>query len=133
VALVADNSVIVAWFVPSQATAYSRRCNERARREAVFVPSLWETEFANVILLLVKRGILARHHAVTAFRHASRLPLTVDREPVRSERLFEIGERHGLSAYDATYLELAGRRGVPVATQDARLKRAAQDAGMLLS
>lgn len=132
-AFVVDNSVVVAWFVPSQATAYSRRCSKRTRREAVSAPSLWETEFANVVLQLVKRGILARHQASTFFHHAARLPLDVDREAMPSRRLFDFGERHGISAYDAAYLELAERRGAPLATQDARLKRAARDAGMLLN
>ncbi len=132
-AFVIDNSVVMGWFVPSQATVYSRKCNERARREAVFVPALWETEFANVVLLLAKRGILARHQATAAFHHAARLPLTVDREAVPPRRLFDFGDRHGISAYDAAYLDLAARRGLPLATQDARLKRAAQTAGILLS
>ncbi len=120
-ALVTDNSVVIGWFVPSQATAYTRRCNRRARREAVLVPALWETEFANVMLVLAKRKILPRH-----------LPLTVDREPVAPRDLFILGERHDISTYDAAYLELAVRRGVPLATQDERLARAAAAAGVLM-
>jgi predicted nucleic acid-binding protein len=133
VAFALDNSVLIGWFVPSQANAYTRRCNRRARRESVFVPALWEVEFANVLRVLVGRKILSRHQAETAFRYAARLPLTVDREPVAPRRLFELGERHGISAYDAAYLELAERRGVPLATRDARLARAAHAAGLHLS
>ncbi|MCC6210390.1 MAG: type II toxin-antitoxin system VapC family toxin [Burkholderiales bacterium] len=132
-AFVVDNSIVVAWFVPSQATVYSRRCYKRARREALFAPSLWEAEFANVMLVLVKRGLLPRHQAATVFRHAERLPLSVDREAVPSQRLFDLAERHALSAYDAAYLELARRRALPLATQDSRLERAARKAGMLLA
>ncbi len=131
-ALVTDNSVVIGWFVPSQATAYTRRCNRRARREAVLVPALWETEFANVMLVLARRKILPRHQATAAFHHAERLPLTVDREPVAPRDLFILGERHDISTYDAAYLELAVRRGVPLATQDERLARAAAAAGVLM-
>jgi predicted nucleic acid-binding protein len=132
VALVTDNSVVIGWFVPSQATAYTKRCNQRARREAVLVPALWETEFANVMLVLSKRKILSRHQATAAFHHAARLPLSVDREPVAPRELFTLGERHDISTYDAAYLELALRRGLPLATQDARLARAAATAGILM-
>ena len=131
-ALVTDNSVVIGWFIPSQATAYTRRCNRRARREAVLVPALWETEFANVMLTLAKRKILSRHQATAAFHHAARLSLTVDREPVAPRELFVLGERHGISAYDAAYLELALRRGLPLATQDERLAHAAATAGILM-
>ena len=133
VAFVLDNSVIVGWFISSQASAYTRRCNRRARREAVHVPALWETEFANVMLALVKRKVIARHHAEQAFHHAARLPLTIDREPVSPGSLFALGERYGVSAYDASYLELAQRLNVPLATRDARLQAAGKAAAVLLS
>lgn len=124
-----DNSVLVAWFVPSQANAYTRRCNRRARREVLVVPAFLEIEFANVMRVLVARAILSRHQAETALRHAARLPMTVDREPVAPRRLFELAERHAISAYDAAYLEVAERRGIPLATCDAQLARAAHATG----
>ena len=82
-AMVLDNSVIFGWFIPSQATAYTRRCNERA--------------------------------------------------PVAPRRLFELAEEHGISAYDAAYLELAARRGLPLATRDANLARAGRAAGIVIA
>jgi len=133
VAFVLDNSVLMGWFVPSQANAYTRRCNRRARRESVFVPAFWEVEFANVLLVLAARKILHPHQAEASLKHAARLPLTVDREPVAPRRLFELGERRRISAYDAAYLELAERRGVQLATRDERLARAARAAGVYLS
>lgn len=133
VALVLDNSVIIGWFIPSQATAYTRRCKERAKREAVFVPALWEIEFSNVLLWLMKRKIITRHQALAGFHHAARLPLTVDREPVSLKMLFDLGDRHGISAYDAAYLELATRNGSPLGTRDERLARAARSTGILLN
>jgi predicted nucleic acid-binding protein len=132
VAFVLDNSVVVGWFVPSQADAYTRKCNRRARREAAFVPALWEIEFANVLLVLVSRRLLPRHQAEQAMRLAARLPLTIEREVVAPARLFELGERFRISAYDAAYLELAQRRGLPLATRDARLAQAARSSGAYL-
>lgn len=132
-AFVLDNSVLIGWIIPSQASPYTRQCKLRAQREAVFVPALWEAEFTNVLLVLVIRKLLPRHQAVMAFSHVERLPLTVDREPVSPRRLFQLGERNGVSAHDAAYFELAERRGLPLATRDKLLARAARAAGMLLA
>jgi hypothetical protein len=61
------------------------------------------------------------------------LPLEVDLEVARDalgQRILGLGLTHGLSAYDASYLELAMRRGLPLATQDDRLMRAAGAVGI---
>lgn len=130
--VVIDASVAVAWFVPSQANTYADRIARRARREALVVPSLWEAEFANVMAVLQRRRVLARHDVASIFAKVQRLDLAVDRETAAAQELFAIAERHGISAYDAAYLELAVRRGIPVATRDAQLMRAAREAGILL-
>lgn len=132
-ALVLDNSVLVGWFIPSQATPYTGRVARRASREAVMVPALWTMEFANVMLVLHRRRRLARHDVAAILKRSARLPFTVDREAVPPEELFALAEQHGISAYDASYLELAIRRGLPLATRDASLARAARAAGVLLS
>ncbi len=49
------------------------------------------------------------------------------------ERLFTLAAQYGLSAYDATYLELALRRGLPLACWDGGLKTAAEKAGLFLA
>jgi len=47
--------------------------------------------------------------------------------------LFALADRHGISAYDAAYVELAQRRGLPLATRDANLARAARGAGVAVA
>jgi predicted nucleic acid-binding protein len=61
---------------------------------------------------------------------AAQLRIKVDREPVAITALDEIAARHGLSAYDAAYLELAIRRGLPLVTQDEALVAAMAKAGV---
>ncbi len=129
-AFVPDNSVIVAWFIPNQANDYTRRMDRRAEREQPVVPALWEAEFANVMTVLLRRGVLARHQADSILSRAERLQLAVDRAAVLPRALFELTERYGISAYDGAYLELARRRGLPLATRDANLARAARAAGI---
>ena len=132
VALVLDNSVLVGWFVASQATPYTDRVAKHAQREAVMMPALWAVEFTNVMLVLQRRRRLPRHAIAAILTRSTRLPFTVDREAVSPRDLFALAERHGISAYDASYLELATRHGLPLATRDASLARAARAAGVLL-
>lgn len=131
-AFVTDNSVVVAWLIPDQSNDYTRRMDRRAAREQPVVPALWETEFANVMTVLLRRGVLARHQTDAILKRVERLQLAIDRTAVVPRALFEIAEQHGISAYDAAYLELAQRRGLPLATRDAKLARAAADAGVLM-
>lgn len=132
-AVVIDTSVAVAWFVPSQAADYADRIARRVRHEALVVPSLWEVEFGNVMATLLRRKLLARHQVVSVLSKAERLDLAVDRDVPTARVLFTLAEQHGISAYDAVYLELAVRRGLPLATRDTSLARAARTAGILLN
>ena len=63
---------------------------------------------------------------------ASALRVKVDREPVSVAAIDELASRHALTAYDATYLELALRRRLPLATQDRVLRIATGSAGVAL-
>lgn len=132
-ALVVDNSVVAGWLVSSQASPYTRRIAALADREAFVVPSLWTSEVANVLLTFVRRGGLAVSQAAAIVRRLERLRIEVDGAQIAPRVLFDLGERHRLSAYDAAYLELAQRRGVPLATRDAALARAARAAGLFFS
>lgn len=132
-AFVVDNSVVIGWLLPTQATAYTRRILDRVRREEIVVPSLWPVELANVMIVRRRRGAMTPAQIHAALQRVQRLKIAVDGEPVTAESLFAIGERHQISAYDAAYLELAQRRGIRLATGDDRLKRAARAAGVFLS
>jgi predicted nucleic acid-binding protein len=72
-AFVADNSVIVAWFIGTQATPYTRRVAQRTKREQVTVPPVWPFEFVNVLRVHRRRGILAAHQVSRFIRQAQRL------------------------------------------------------------
>ena len=64
---------------------------------------------------------------------AERLQLSIDRATVAPRALFALADRHGISAYDAAYVELAQRRGLPLATRDANLARAVRGAGVAVA
>ena len=126
---IADSSVGVAWAVHSQASEVTDQLLEKvAAGTPLVVPTLWPFEVANSLMILLRRKrILAeeRHRALGAL---ARLPLVLDDEGCRLafERISELAADHGLSVYDAAYLELALRRQLPLASRDAALRRAAR-------
>ena len=132
-ALVADNSVVLAWFVKGQATPYTWGVLERAASgEAVHVPALWHQEFVNALIVLERRQRLKAGDAAQAFREVGNLNLVVDQKLVALEALADLARRYKLSAYDATYLELATRLRLPLACRDGPLKAALPKAGVAL-
>ena len=132
-AFVVDNSIVVAWLIESQATPYTRRLSVRAKREALHAPSVWPLEFVNTLWAMQKRRLLRPGQADALVAKAARLAIVVDMEPVTLPSLLGLVRNSMLSSYDASYLELATRRGLPLATRDASLARAAHASGVLLS
>lgn len=131
-AFVIDNSVALAWFVRTQATPYTKQLLLRAKREIVHAPIIWPSEFINSLWVMQKRDLLRAHEIDAIVARAGQLAIVVDSEPVAMPLLLGLVRRSMLSSYDASYLELAIRRGLPLATRDAALARAARAAGVLL-
>lgn len=128
---VADNSVIIAWFSRAQATAYTERLYRRLAKEDVIVPSVWPYEFANALAVLERRKLLAPSLADEVMAKASRLITRIETPPAAPALLLALSRRHGLSAYDAAYLELAQRLGIELAAKDSPLAAAAAGLGLL--
>ena len=76
-AFVADNSVIIGWFIPSQASDLTRKALRRSRRERVHVPTLWQSEFSNVLVGLERRGLVAGHQVDAIVAKAERFGLEI--------------------------------------------------------
>ncbi len=125
--LVLDCSVTLAWVYADETTGPVRRVFDLVSEGGAWVPALWRLEVANVLEMSTRRG---RHDA--AFRNATladltHLPIQIDGETdihAWTETL-DLADRHRLTLYDAAYLELAHRRGLPLATLDRDLRHAA--------
>jgi predicted nucleic acid-binding protein len=129
-----DSSATLAWVYSEEVTEPIRNVFNLVGENGAWVPGLWKLEVANILETGVKRG---RHDA--AFRNSTLadlalLPISVDTETDRQAwgATLQLSERHGLTIYDAAYLELALRRGLPLATLDAQLRRAAQAEGVVV-
>ena len=123
---VLDNSVVTGWYLPDQATDYCQTIATRLESDNALVPTLWQLELANVLKTACTRGKLNLDVARKILDALGTLPIEVDAGPGPGQRqLFELAMRYKLNSYDAAYLELAMRHGLPIATQDAQLKEAA--------
>ena len=103
----------------------------RAERDGLLAPQLWPVEFAAVLRGLERREILGPHDVDRVAARVIALGIAVDTEAPMREFIV-LSRSHGVSCYDAAYLELAIRRGAPLATRDAGLARAARNAGLFL-
>ena len=126
---IADSSVGVSWAVHSQASDATDELLDRvAAGTPLVVPTLWPFEVANSLLVLLRRKRIMAEDRDRALGALARLPLVVDDEGPRLAlgRISALATEHGLSVYDAAYLELAVRRKLPLASRDEALCKAAQ-------
>jgi len=133
VAFVLDASVAIAWVVPSQATAYTRRIRLQAKRKPYHVPAIFSAEVTNVLVTLERRGILNERGAEAAADVLTRLDPMVHPINLGISELRDLANRFGLTAYDASYLALALELRLPVACGDRPLKAALKAAGVKLA
>lgn len=129
---VLDCSVTMAWVFPDEATRETARLRDALRERRAFVPALWPIEVANVLLVATCWGRIAETDWPRIWGNLEALPLTID--PVSTSRIrgpvLDVAQEHGLSVYDAMYLELAIRMRLPLATLDRALGDAARTAGL---
>ena len=130
---VVDASMAFAWVLPSQASSEADALLERIETGAnAIVPSLWPLEVANGLLAAQRRRLITAEERGSALERLSALAFTIDEDHARNAfgRTSALAEQHGLSVYDAVYLELALRRELPLATRDGALRKAVERSGI---
>ena len=123
---VLDASVAVAWCLPDEQSAYADLVIEVLRDSYAIAPPLWRLEVVNALLVAERRKRLSKADAEAAIRRMAILPIRIDASPAGefgSE--FFVARETALTAYDASYLLCASRLGLPLATADAKLRKAA--------
>jgi predicted nucleic acid-binding protein len=128
---VVDASLALAWHFDDEVSEYADRVLERLRQDRAVVPSIWPLEVANGLLVAERRGRLSPARVARAVDLFQELPIFVFEvgAQVALGSVLGLARAHELSAYDAAYLELAMREGLPLATQDDALRVAAERAG----
>lgn len=129
---VLDCSVTMAWCFADESDPYSDQVLESLTAGEAFVPAVWPLEVANVLSVGERRQRVTETNAWRFVQLLNRLRIHIDplSGDLSVERLFALAREFSLSAYDASYLELAARRKLPLATLDKRLLSAAQSVGV---
>lgn len=130
---VVDASIAVAWVHPAQATKETDALLDEVESGArPVVPALWFLEVANALLVLERRKKIRTEERAAALEALWALDALVDDAGHRLalDKLSELATEHGLSVYDACYVELALRERIPLATKDDSLHLAARRAGV---
>jgi predicted nucleic acid-binding protein len=124
---VVDNSVVMSWCFKDESNPYADSILKLLKDRAVIVPPIWPLEVVNVLLVAERKKRLSESDSNRFIFLISQLPIFVEHE--RSEALMKehlaLARNCHLSSYDALYLALAMKMGVPLATLNKKLIAAA--------
>jgi predicted nucleic acid-binding protein len=135
--LVLDASVALLWLVPQtnpQGVDYAEATLKALKAAQAIVPSLCALEIANVIAKVESKGLVTQADSQRFITLFARLNIVTDQATAARALgdTLQLARRYKLSAYDAAYLELALRSGLPLATLDADLAKAASATGVAI-
>ncbi len=131
---VLDCSVSMSWCFDDEANEYADSVLNSLQTISALVPNLWAIEATNVLLVAERRKRITPAQSIRAIALLQALPIFTDENSPQQtmSATLDLARSHGLSAYDAAYLELALREGIALATLDKRLAQAAQECGVEL-
>jgi predicted nucleic acid-binding protein len=131
---VLDASITMAWCFEEEITPYARAVLDRLDIDAAMVPAIWPLEVANAMLVAERRQQLLPARAERFKELVTEMPITVIPGSFvdATSIVMNAARAFRLTCYDAAYLELAMREGIPIATRDKQLVEAARSAGVSL-
>jgi len=131
---VLDASVTLAWMFEDETNEFADRVQDRIQISEVIAPAIWPLETLNAVLMAERRGRLLPAKRPEIVRRLRALPINVDSsDRARTfDSIMPLAVALGVTTYDASYLELALRRSLPLATIDQRMTAAASAAGVPL-
>lgn len=131
---VIDNSVVMSWCFQDETNKYADDVLGFLEEGIAYVPAIWPLEVSNVLLVAERRKRLSQADSSRFISLLNELPIIVDQEsPERMlSEILALAREYKLSSYDASYLDLAMRKGLPVATTDMNIIAAAKRSNVLI-
>jgi predicted nucleic acid-binding protein len=125
---VVDNSVVMAWCFEDESDRYAEAVLNSLETAEAVVPAIWPLEVGNVLVVAERRNRLGAADSMRFLTLLKSLPIRVDQEPPDRMlgEIVALARDQNLSTYDASYLDLAMRLGLPIATQGLILLKAAK-------
>lgn len=130
-AFVLDASICSVWALVDESDPLADQVMARLAQEPAMVPALWWFEIRNVLIISERRKRLTSDGSQEFLKFLAGFPIWTDEE-LDEDAIFGFARRYQLSFYDAAYLEIAHRKGLPLATLDKALRTAAEAAGVPL-
>ena len=132
--LVIDSSITLAWFFEDERSAAADAVLHQVTESGAVAPSLWKLEVANGLQVAVRRKRIDATFRDASIADLRALVVTIDVQTDRQAwtTTLQLAERWRLTLYDAAYLELAQRLGMPLATLDKELRAAGSALGLTL-
>lgn len=128
---VLDAPVAACWLLPDERHRVAEAAYKRIAHDQAIAPALLWLELRNLLMVNERLGRLDSAKTARALRLLRALPIAIDSN-VEEETVMQLARLHRLTVYDAVYLELALRKGLPLATLDAALSIAAKGTGVSL-
>jgi predicted nucleic acid-binding protein len=127
VSVAIDASLTLTWYFDDETTPATEAILDRVSDAGAVVPVLWRLEVANAFQSALQRKRISADYRDDSLTELAQLPIAVDADTdtYAWTTTLRLAERFGLTIYDATYLELAQRRSLPLATLDKTLRDAA--------
>jgi predicted nucleic acid-binding protein len=132
---VLDASIVLTWCFPDENAAMAQHVAAMFMQGGTaIVPSFWPHEVLNALLVGEKRKRISEKLVRSFLDDLAALPIALEQFPagVVFDRIQRLSREHGLTAYDAAYLDLALDSGLPLATLDEDLMRASKKARLRL-
>lgn len=126
--------MVTSWCFADEEDNYADSVLTALETMTAAVPAIWPLEVANVLLVAERRKRLAKSDSIRFLELLGELHIEVIQEaPQRmTSEIMALAREQQLSSYDASYLDLATRKGLPLATADARLRKAGENIGVAL-
>ena len=126
---VLDCSIVLAWCLEDEQNPFAERAMQITTERGAVMPGIWCYEFRNALVVNERRGRLSARDTRATLADLEDMSIARDIDH-SDDSVQDLSRRHGLSVYDAAYLEVAVRRVLPLASLDHRLREAAKAHGI---
>ncbi len=131
---VLDSSITVSWCFSDEATPLTKSLLKKVEEDTAYVPNLWPLELGNVLVMAEKRKRINYAQIIEFISLLNDLNIEIDNQTCNKafHEILSLAYSENLTTYDAAYLELAMRLGLPLATKDKQLCETASRLGVVL-
>lgn len=131
---VIDASVVLAWCFTDESTPATKKILDDLLNHSSYVPSIWPLEIGNALLVAKRRKRITAAKINEFLTLLANLNIQVDDQTTTRafHEILALASTHELTTYDAAYLELAMRLGLPLVSKDTQLCKAGKLCGVIV-